>query len=355
MNRPKQNSYLILAVFATVAMFAAYGLGSSLNSLLIAFVLAYLLRPLILRLEALGLPRYISIVSVFLVFSAAVVGLCILFVPPLIRELHELFLSLPEKVDILLRRAQAYAHEYQIDFPVQPDAVKDLVQRSLQGASTDFLSMASPLLQRTFSNLLTVVLVIINIALIPLFFVYLVHGYESMRQAITNVVPPRLRPEAQRLAGRVHRIVQGYIYGQGLVAIILAFYYSLALYAVQLRFGIVIGALTGLMVVLPYVGFALGLCTAIIVGLTDFSGWGHFSLILLVYTVGSILESGVITPRLVGSRVGLHPLLTILALVVGGNILGFVGLLTAVPVAATIQEVLKMMFRAYQRQDFYLN
>jgi predicted PurR-regulated permease PerM len=355
MKRSQKPAVLLLTIFIVLVVICICGLGSSLIPIFIAFVFAGLLRPVILRLEQFGLSRRLAIALISILLLLIFVGLGVSVVPPLLSELSGLIQVLPEKVHLVLQRLQAFATRFDVQLPVNPEDVKSLLQNALTHSTSDLFHLAQPLMERTFSNLLQVVLVFLDMALIPLFFVYFSYSFEDIGAAVFVLVPPRHRSRAQQLGHRVRKIFRGYVYGELLVAITLAAYYVTCLTFLKLRFSIVVGILTGLLVVIPYVGFAIGFSTAVLLDLTDFKSWSHLVMLIAVFAVGQSLEAMVITPRWVGHQVGLHPLTAIVALLIGGNLFGFLGLVLAVPTAAALQELLRPFLNEYRRSSFYLD
>lgn len=349
------SAFIYPAIFISLAGVAFYGLGAALGPLIFSFIMAYLLRPLTIRLERMGFPRTASVAVVFLLSSCVIVLSCVFVIPILLKELRNLILSLPAQADLLFSRVEAFVHQYGYTLPIQREELHKLVQQTLSNASLDMIQSATPLLTNTFSSLIQIVLLVLNLTLIPLFFVFFVHQYESIRKGFFLLVPHRYRVQAQNFATRLQEILQGYLYGQLVVALILATFYGLGLLLVGLKYGMIIGIMTGLLVVVPYVGFSLGLVIGGIVGFTDFTTWTHFISIFIVFGLGQALESFLITPWFVGQKVGLSPLATILALIIGGNLFGFVGLLIAVPSAAVVQEGLQLLRLEYRKSRFFLD
>lgn len=355
MKRTSTSAYLTVLVIAITLVVVCYGLGDTRTTLLIGALLAYLTRPMTLRLEAKGVPRWVAITGVFVVAVAVVLIVLLVALPPLSRELQDFIAMLPSKIESGLQGLQSLATRLDIELPVHLDELRTLVQQSLSGISLDWIQAASPFLKQTFSNIFQILFVFLNVILVPLFYAYIAYSYEDIRKQFRDIIPIGMRQMFQHVGARVDEIIYGYMYGQFLVAVILAVFYGGGLYLVGLKFGVLIGVITGLLVVIPYFGYALGLCAGLMMELTHFSGWGHFALVGLVFAVGQALESAVITPRFVGRQVGLHPLIAIIALLVGGNLFGFIGLLISVPAAAVLKEGFEVMLRQYQKSSLYLD
>jgi predicted PurR-regulated permease PerM len=158
---------------------------------------------------------------------------------------------------------------------------------------------------------------------------------------------------ARRLGGEVHDRLAAWLRGQALLCLVLAAYYAVALSGAGLRFGLLIGLLTGLIAFIPFVGFLLGLIAAVVSGLFSFQGWAEWAVLGAVFAFGQILESYVLTPRLVGRSVGLHEVWVIFAIMAGGHLFGLLGVLVAVPVAAVLAILVREALARYRASAFY--
>jgi len=196
-----------------------------------------------------------------------------------------------------------------------------------------------------------------NLVLIPVALFYLMVEWAGLVRAVRQLIPPRLRPATDAFARDADAVLGQYLRGQLLVMLLLALYYSLGLRLFGLDLALPIGVFTGLAVFVPYLGFGLGLLLAMLAGLLQFAGEGGLThtllMVAVVYGAGQVLESFVLTPKLVGERIGLHPLAVIFALLAFGQLLGFLGVLVALPVSAVLLVAVRRLQASYLASRLY--
>ena len=174
-----------------------------------------------------------------------------------------------------------------------------------------------------------------------------------MKKKSNEMVPERFRPTLKEFLSDLNKTLSGFLRGQASVCLCLAFYYGISLSLIGINLGAIIGILTGLLSFVPYVGFFSGLIISALLALAGGASWGQWGALAAVFLVGNILEGYVLTPRLVGKRVGLHPLWILFAVLAGGCLAGFLGVLVAVPVASVIGVTVRWLNKLYQASDFY--
>ena len=174
-----------------------------------------------------------------------------------------------------------------------------------------------------------------------------------MTQAIDRALPRRHYTTIRMQLNEIDRTLAGFVRGQGLVCIALGTFYATGLSIVGLDFGVAIGLTAGLISFIPYVGTAFGMITSLVLGAIQFGDWPHIAGILAVFGIGQIMEGYFLTPKLVGDRVGLHPVWIMFGLFAGASLLGFLGMLIAVPVSAVIGVLVRFLMQQYQASAFY--
>jgi predicted PurR-regulated permease PerM len=182
---------------------------------------------------------------------------------------------------------------------------------------------------------------------------YLLRDWDRMVARIWDAVPPDLQPAVQRLAADMDEVLAGFIRGQGLVCLFLAVFYGVGLWLVGLRYGLIIGLLTGFFSFIPYIGMTLGLAVGLAVAAFQFQDLVMIGLVLAIFALGQFIEGNLISPRLVGSRIRLHPVWVIFAVLAGTVWAGFLGTLLAVPVAAVIGVLLRFGLERYRASPLY--
>ena len=343
------NLLFIILFALTFIITVIIGLGGALFPLILAFGLAYLLFPLIKAIEKRGFKREYAILSVFLLNCILVCLFAVILFPRIFEELKFFITELPqtsaktvEKIEMLFQK-----------FGVTLDISKQGLKEYLDEHSNAIPENITKFLKGIFSNFANIVLISLNFILLPLFFFHIIINFEHISKELKSLIPLNWLEKFNEYVRLSDTILSGYIRGQILVATILAALYSIGFSIVGLRFGLLIGILTGLLSIIPYVGPVFGFVCAIIITMTNFTGFGPVVSLIVVFAVIQALESFIITPKLVGDKVGLGALSTILALIIGGNLFGFIGMIVAIPLAAIMQKILKDLKAEYVKLNFY--
>ena len=182
----------------------------------------------------------------------------------------------------------------------------------------------------------------------PVVTFYLIRDWDRMLARLRSLIPPDALPTTERLAHEVDEVLAGVIRGQGLVCLFLATFYSLGLWAVGLQYGLIIGLLTGLFSFIPYIGMAVGFFVGMVVAAFQFQDLLRVALVAAVFLVGQFIEGNLVTPRLVGARIRVHPVWLIFAVLAGAALFGIVGALVAVPAAAVIGVFIRFALECYR-------
>jgi len=297
-----------------------------------AFLLAYMLEPIANRLSAWGSPRALSSILAILVGLSLVVGLVAIGVPVVNHEIRKLQERLPELIATVY--AQVYPWLAQTGLPIDDtEALKQKLLDWLSSRSSDLSTTVWGALQSGLGALLALLgwLVLVPVALF-----FLLKDWARILAKTLWLVPEKHRENVRETSREIHITLQGYLQGQLRVMLALSVYYSLGLLIAGFSGWLSIGLISGLLVFIPYAGFALGVLLALVSGLLELGWMQTLIAVGIIYGLGQLLESFVLTPKLVGDRVGLHPLAVIFALVFFGALFGFFGVLIAVPLAAVI-------------------
>ena len=238
-------------------------------------------------------------------------------------------------------------------FPELGDA-NSTIRQSLSQVANAIQARGDQLLDTVLSSFSGILNAILIFVIAPVVAVYLLYDWDNMVSKIDNLLPRDHAPTIRELASQIDNTMAGFVRGQGTVCLILGIYYAIALMLVGLNFGLVIGAIAGALTFIPYVGALVGGVLAL--GMAVFQFWGDWVWIIVVWAIfqsGQFVEGNFLTPRLVGSSVGLHPVWLLFALSAFGAVFGFVGLLVAVPVAAALGVVARFVIGQYQGSRLY--
>jgi len=238
-------------------------------------------------------------------------------------------------------------------FPDLGDA-NSTIRKSLASVGETIQARGGEVLETILASFSGVVNAVVLFVLVPIVAFYLLYDWDNMVAKIDALLPRDHAPTIRKIARDIDRTMAGFVRGQGTVCLILGTYYAVTLMLVGLNFGLVVGFIAGALTFIPYVGALVG--GALAIGLALFQFWGDWHWIILVWAIfqsGQFVEGNILTPRLVGSSVGLHPVWLIFALSAFGALFGFVGLLVAVPVAAAIGVMARFAIDQYKDSRLY--
>jgi predicted PurR-regulated permease PerM len=348
-----QKSCAAWAAIAAVAVVVIWVLGPVLTPFVVAAVLAYALTPLVNKLDhAWGgkLPRVVAVLIVELVFILAVLAIALLIVPILAKEIP----LLREQLPVLAERVNAWLSpllaSLGLNIALDVASVKAFVLKYLNANLEDGFTALLSSLKVGGSMALALVG---NAILIPVALFYLLMDWNGFVKRLVELVPLRLRGAFDNFVNEADEVLGQYLRGQMLVMLILAVYFSIGLALFGLDLALPIGVFTGLAIFVPYVGFGIGLALALLAGLLEFASMKAVIMVAVVYGVGQLVESLYLTPRLVGERIGLHPLAVIFALLAFGQMFGFIGVLIALPASAVLLVAIRRVREQYLASDLY--
>ncbi|BAU49047.1 membrane protein [Sulfurifustis variabilis] len=335
---------LVILAAAAGAAVLLYLLAPILTPFLLAALLAYLFNPLVARLERWKLPRAAAVGLVFFLLVAAT-GVLLLFLVPMVSRQIVVFAGrVPVYLDWvqtnLVPRVEALIGE---PLPVDFVQLREAIVANWQQVAK---ILRTALTQITASGM-QVVLWLVNLVLVPIVTFYLLLDWNRIVRATLELFPPRTRPTVARLTGETDAVLSSFLRGQLLVMLALAAMYSAGLLVIGLELALPIGLLAGLVSFVPYLGFIVGLGTAGVAAYLQFQDPSLLAWVFLVFFVAQLVESYVLTPRLVGARIGLHPVAVIFAVMAGGQLFGFLGVLLGLPAAAALKVWMRHVHRSY--------
>ena len=339
-----------LVVFS-ISLTLLYLLSPILTPFIVAALLAYMGDPVADKLEAWGLSRTLSVV---VVFFSIVLGLLLVFlflIPVLETQIKTFVTMVPRYIEFMVSTLAPYL---QSKFGVDPsvlemDRLKELISSNWQETGGFIRNAVQTLSKSGF----VVLNWIANIALVPILSFYLLRDWDRMVAYVDDLLPRSIQPTIAKLAKESDEILGAFVRGQLMVMLGLGVLYSLGLWLVGLDFALLIGLVAGLVSFVPYLGLVVGIGVA---G-TAILFQTHEPLDLLkvaaVFGVAQILEGTVLTPLLVGERIGLHPVTVIFAVLAGGQLFGFFGILLALPVAAVLAVIMRHIHDSYKHSQIY--
>ena len=303
----KQKFYSFLAAFFGGIIVIAWLAPGAFKSLALAFALAYLLDPAVDWLEHRKVPRVFSIL-VILVLAGGILALALSFLIPYLWS----------------------------------ELLKEVKGRLLAGGWSTIKPLVTGLLEAT-SGIVGSLLAIVSLVIIPVFFFFILKDIDEIRDSFYRFVPDPIEGWVRDYLKMVDGVLSGFIRGQIMVALSLAVLYSVGLGITGIRFGVLIGVVAGLLFIIPYVGTVIGILASAMVLLVDFSGWGQVMGVVATFGIAQAIEGYVLTPRIVGNRVGLNQLETLVVILVGGEMGGLAGLIIAIPAGGLLKKTFQFL------------
>lgn len=349
MNDSRKWYWLALAVLAALLL---YLLAPVLTPFLAAALLAYMGNPLVNRMERRGLSRTWAVVAVFAALSLLMLVLLLIFVPLLERQITLLVTKLPGYIDWLQERALPVVGGWLgIDVAsFELATLKQMVAGQLKGAG----GIVATIWSTVSRSGMTLLGWLANLLLIPVVAFYLLRDWNHLLEQLRMLLPRTIEPVVVRLATQGDEVLGAFFRGQLLVMLALAIVYSTGLWLVGLDLALLIGMVAGLVSFVPYLGFIIGIVMAGVAALMQFQEALPLLYVALVFMTGQMLEGMVLTPWLVGEKIGLHPVAVIFAVLAGGQLFGFFGVLLALPVAALVMVVLRYLRERYLSSELYV-
>lgn len=348
MNAHQQVRYWLIGFVA--AGLVLYLLRGVLLPFVAGMAVAYMLDPLADRLERWGCSRALATSLITAGFLLAVMLALFLLVPLLQSQIASLAKQLPHYLDVVRTSAAMWIER--LEMRIDPAAAE-----RLHAAAGDLAGKAVAWLGGLFAGLWSGGLALVNllslIFITPVVAFYLLRDWDRLIERIDGWLPRERAPVIRGLAREIDTTLAGFARGQALVCLCLAIYYGTGLSTVGLDLGLAVGIATGLLAFIPYVGFICGSVTGVGLACLQFTDWRSILATAAIFLFGNVLEAYVLTPRLVGSRIRLHPVWIIFALLAGGTLLGFLGVLLAVPVAAAVGVLARFALKRYLASPLY--
>jgi predicted PurR-regulated permease PerM len=347
---PTQKRAAAWALIALAAVLLLRALGPVLTPFVIGAVLAYALTPVVDRLQETGMPRVLGVVIVELLLVLVLAGLSLLIVPVVVKEVPLMQEQLPVLFDNLDAALRPWLAQFGIHVAFDVGSLKAQILKYLSGNYEAAMAQLLSSLKVGGSVAFTLVF---NAVLIPVALFYLLLDWDRFVPRLLDLVPPRARPGVDSFRHEADQVLGQYLRGQLLVMLTMATFYSTGLALFGLDLALPIGVFTGLAMFVPYLGFGIGLVMAVLAGLLQFASAKALVMVAVVYGAGQVIEGFYITPRLVGERIGLHPLAVIFALLAFAQVFGFVGVLVALPASAVLLVAIRRVRAGYIGSRLY--
>lgn len=335
-----------------------FGFIFLIHTILLPFVLgifiAYFLTPAADKLQKTGLPRGLATFTILGGFFVALALLLLLVVPILVTQMSGLVAALPGYVhDIQSKYEPLLNHWLGLDVS-GGENLQSNIQNTLTDHSGAVLKFAAGFAAGLFESGMAIINFFSLILITPVVAFYLIYDWHRIITRMDNLLPRHHAATIRQQIRIIDRTLSGFVRGQLNVCLLLGTFYALGLSLVGLKFGIIIGLVTGLLVIIPYLGMCFGMCVGLGVAFFQWDGDMHkILMVLAVFGIGQVLEGNFVTPKLVGEKVGLHPIWIIFGMLSGAALFGFVGVLLAVPVTAVIGVLIRFATHNYLKSGYY--
>ena len=341
-----------------LALAVAVGLGLLLyllEPILMPFVLgalaAYLGDPVVDSLERHRLNRTLGVVIVFVVYTVVVMLALAFLMPLLLQQLDSLVNKIPQIYQWVTDVAVPWVRQ-RLDLPLSKLPALDWSDQ-LADHWQSLGKVTAQALKKISGSGVNLLLLLANLALVPVVAFYLMRDWDLLMAKALNMLPLAWQDKTAYMVGEADEVVGAFIRGQLLVMCALGLIYGIGLWLIGVQLALLLGLISGLASIVPYLGFAVGIVSSCIAAYVQFGEWTVLLWVFLVFGIGQAVESMVLTPVLVGDRIGLHPVAVIFALMAGGQLAGFMGVVAALPVAAVIMVFLRHAVSHYRSTDIY--
>jgi len=333
-----------------IAGFVIWLLKPVLAPFVLAALFAYLGDPIADRLEK-RMPRPVAVSLVFLVMIIVVVAILLVLVPFIERQISNFLAQLPSWINWFQTKAAPWLEQH---LGVSTDVLDTQRLISvLQDNWKEAGGFATTVIAKVSKSGLTIVGWALNIVMIPVVAFYLLRDWDIMVDRIHALVPRSIEPVVTRLARESDEVLGAFLRGQLSVMVVLGVIYGVGLWMVGISIGPLIGMIAGLISFVPYLGAITGVLMGVIAAIVQYQDWQHVAYVAIVFAIGQTLEGYVLVPRLVGEKIGLHPVAVIFAVLAGGELFGFVGVLLALPVASVVMVLLRYAHERYTASELY--
>ncbi|MDX2028683.1 MAG: AI-2E family transporter [Alphaproteobacteria bacterium] len=349
MFRPQSQTRFWLLALVAFAL-ALWLLKPVLLPFVAGMIIAYFLNPVVNILWRHKIPRWLGTFIVLLAFAIGVALIVTLIFPLLQSQIGALIDAIPGYIGKIRAHYMPWMESWLARFA--PEDVEKL--RGAAGESvTQAAGWAAKLVQQIVSGGFALIDILALSIIMPIVAFYMLRDWPRLVGVIDTLLPRRHYQAIQEQLNEIDNTLSGFIRGQALVCLALGLIYSIGLTLVGLDYGAAIGITAGVLSFIPYVGTIFGWVTSVLLAFVQFDDWTHIGMVAGVFIIGNILESYILTPRLVGSRVGLHPVWILFALLAGAKLMGFTGVLIAVPTAAILGVLTRFAMSQYKSSSFY--
>ena len=346
----KSNRIFWLAMFLFFCAFV-YVLRSVLLPFVAGIIIGYLLDPLVDKFTKLKMNRTVATILVLVLVALILIPALILIINVIDSQLGIFISAVPNYVTALVKKFEPVLTDLKTMFP-SLDAEK--IREYMKDNMANNLKLLGKVLRGLVSGGMAIVNLLSLLLITPVVAFYMLRDWDKFIEKVQSLLPRKSKKSIEQQAKEIDRTLAGFIRGQLSVCVILGSFYAIGLHLVGLDLGLLVGFLAGIISFIPYVGTISGFVVSMALAFAQFNSFPQIAAVAVVFMVGQFLEGNFLTPKLVGDNVGLHPVWVMFALLAGGVLLGFLGLMIAVPVAAIIGVLIRHAIINYKKSNIYL-
>lgn len=348
----KNSKILFWVVFVSFIAWTFHLLSNILMPFIMSLVFSYFFVPLATYLERrFSINRTISAVIIIVLILACLVSLWLLVIPLIFDQVQHFIQQIPRYKEYVKTQLIPLVADYAE--LIDPSYVEK-VEESLNNLFTLIFGYTSNFIQHIWQSGVAIINILSMFVLVPLITFYVIRDWKNILSSVLHVVPQNSKKPFKSLMSRIDIALSGFIRGQLNVCLVLAIYYCVALTTIGINFSIFIGITTGILTFIPFVGLLSGFICAVLVAYLQFFAIKKVFMVVAIFAIGSIIEN-TLSPKLIGDKIGLHPVWLIFALLVGAELFGFVGMVSSIPCAAVLNILIRFMLEQYYKSEFYLN
>ncbi|MBT5867787.1 MAG: AI-2E family transporter [Nitrospinaceae bacterium] len=354
MNQEKNKNLIFISFFIMLGVcILLYFSRRVIAPFFIAFALAYLLDPLVDRLVSFKLSRTLSVLILMLTFFLLALGCVLLLIPVFSMQAENLAKNIPTYVGVF---QQWMRPVLDLIHGLDSARVEEFIQEGLSRFGElpmKALQFSSKFVWGSISNLFNIILMLANLVIIPVVMFYLLRDFDAINNKLLALVPPRLQAKVEEVMRDIDQVLSRFVRGQLMVAGLMGLMYSAGLFLCDTPMSLSLGMMAGLFNIVPYLGLILGLVPSVLLTYIDSQEWLSVVSVVGVFAIAQAIEGMVITPRVVGDNIGLHPVAVILAVLLGGELFGIAGMILGVPGVAVINVLLSRGIAQYKGSTLY--
>lgn len=346
------SNNVLLGILVIVGLgFLLYFLSPILTPFLVGAFFAYLADPFVTRLERLRIPRIFSVIVIFFIMFALITILVLILIPLIQEQIDTLSMVIPNIINWLQDSGLPWIEDHLslTKGTLNAASLKEMVAENWTKAG----GMADAIFKTVLHSSGALMEWLVLLLLIPVVTFYLMCDWDKIAKGMRNLLPRRSEATIVKLTTECNSVLSAFFRGQLLVMLALGVFYSFALSMVGLTLSVIIGSIAGLMSLVPYLGSIVGIVVATVAAYVQFHDYTIVGIVWGIFALGHLLENAVLSPYLIGQRIGLHPVAVIFAVLAGGCLFGFIGVLLALPVAAMLMVWIRYLYLRYRSSQLY--